>query len=166
MTGEGGTPDGDSLWEWIQPSKVQAEFPNKKHQKAVSDLIGSCPNLEGLCVNGTHFLGPSELESLGPRGLRILCVERVYTSLSSIQKLIHPHPTSDTSPQLHCITMTKVKVRANSRNWSNFFTYLRQPISRVNKSRGTAAHILHQPPLLPTQHDAKEDVQNYVDYEA
>ncbi|KAH8684088.1 hypothetical protein BGZ61DRAFT_455619 [Ilyonectria robusta] len=137
-TEEEGVADGNSAWDGIPPSNLQAEFPNKRHQSAVWDFVGSCPNLESLSISGTHFLDLDQLnwiKSSGSRGLRLLSLHRIWTSISSIIELLRAHPKFDGPPQLRGITLCKVKVHANGGNWSSLFAYLKESCSDLNFSR-------------------------------
>lgn len=137
-TDEEGVADGNTAWDGIPPSNLQAEFPNKRHQSAVWDFVESCPNLESLSISGTHFLDLDQLnwiKSSGSRGLQLLSLHRVWTSISSIIELLRAHPTFDGPPQLRGITLCKVKVHTNGGNWSSLFAYLRENCTDLNFGR-------------------------------
>ncbi|KAH7112636.1 hypothetical protein EDB81DRAFT_670689, partial [Dactylonectria macrodidyma] len=107
---------------------LQADFPNRRHQTALWDFVGSCSNLECLSIEATHFLDLDKLKwlkSAQSRGLRSLSLSRIWTSISSMQELVRPHTEATNSPQLQCITFSEVKVHTNGGDWYKFFSYLR-----------------------------------------
>ncbi|KAI3538935.1 hypothetical protein CSPX01_09258 [Colletotrichum filicis] len=50
--------DGDrtTILGSVAPSNVQATYPNREHQDALWALVASCPKLEALGIEATHYL--------------------------------------------------------------------------------------------------------------
>ncbi|VUC32484.1 unnamed protein product [Clonostachys rosea] len=123
--------DGDvHIYNSVPYSNMQREFSNQEHQDELWEFVGSCANLQSLHIAGTNFL---DLERLrwrkGPhsRGLRVLALERVWISISSLQALLLPSPlAAHTAPQLRRISLGDVKLRDGGGNWEDIFNSLRE----------------------------------------
>jgi hypothetical protein len=118
-------------------SNVQWEYPNRKHQNGLWDLVSSCPNLESLGIKCTHFLDLDQLnwqKSPNSRGLRVLSLERVWASVSTILHLLQPHPSTKSTAHLRRIMLKEVKLKEDSENWSEIFQYLNRDCPQLDFS--------------------------------
>ncbi|CAH0033984.1 unnamed protein product [Clonostachys rhizophaga] len=123
--------DGDvHIYNSVPYSNMQREFSNQQHQDELWEFVGSCPNLQSLHIVGTNFLDLDRLhwkKSPDSRGLRVLSLERVWVSSSSLEALLLPSPSvAHTTPQLRRICLGDVKLHDDGGNWEDIFNNLRE----------------------------------------
>ncbi|KAH6886820.1 hypothetical protein B0T10DRAFT_490376 [Thelonectria olida] len=136
--GEDEVMNGEVDDDYYYPqSNVQWEYPNRKHQKGLWDLLSSCPNLQSLGIKCTHFLDLDQMnwqKSPTSRGLRVLFLERAWASASTLLHLLQPHPSTKRTAQLRRIMLNGVKLKADSESWSKVFDYLIKDCPRLDFS--------------------------------
>ncbi|CAH0046799.1 unnamed protein product [Clonostachys solani] len=123
--------DGDvHIYNSVPYSNMQREFNNQEHQDELWEFVGSCPNLRSLHIVGSNFLDLDRLrwkKAPNSRGLRVLSLERVWVSLSSLEALLLPSPpVAHTTPQLRRICLGDVKLHDDGVNWEDIFNNLRE----------------------------------------
>ncbi|VUC30895.1 unnamed protein product [Clonostachys rosea] len=153
-SGEPGERDGDVQRPNTYPfSNVQRQFPNQGCQDAMWDFVASCPNLLSLCIEATQFLDLDRMDwkkSPNSRGLRVLSLDRVWVSVSSVKSLLQPHSTSSAAPALRRINFHEVKMHTEGGNWEDLFVHLREACPDLECSR------MHQLTYF-THHDRYEE---------
>uniref|UniRef100_A0A8H7K4G9 F-box domain-containing protein n=1 Tax=Bionectria ochroleuca TaxID=29856 RepID=A0A8H7K4G9_BIOOC len=123
--------DGDvHIYNSVPYSNMQREFSNQEHQDELWKFVGSCPNLQSLHIVGSNFLDLDRLhwkKAPDSRGLRVLSLERVWVSSSSLEALLLASPSvAQTTPQLRRICLGDVKLHDDGGNWEDIFNSLRE----------------------------------------
>ncbi|CAG9989269.1 unnamed protein product [Clonostachys byssicola] len=123
--------DGDvHIYNSVPYSNMQRECSNQEHQDELWEFAGSCPNLLSLHIVGTNFLDLDRFhwkKAPDSRGLRVLSLERVWLSVSSLEALLQPSPSAaDATPHLRRISLGDVKLRVDGGNWEDIFNSLRE----------------------------------------
>lgn len=127
---EGAFPDGDLTainQSGFPPSNVQYVYPDRDHADKLWSFIASCDSLETLGLEATHYLPLDQLKwSAGPgsKGLRNLLLQRVWTDVDSIIRLLRAPTTSDSPSALRKLVLNDVKMYENGGNWDKVFAHL------------------------------------------
>ncbi|KAK2740067.1 hypothetical protein CKAH01_07236 [Colletotrichum kahawae] len=135
------------------PSNIQVDYPNREHQDALWEFVGSCQRLESLAIVVSHY----QLDRLrwspepGYRGLIDLSLQRIWTNVQSILKLLAVAPVKETKlpPVARRISLDDVKVYGDGGNWDKVFVFLRTQCPDLELFRASqltyfTSHVRHE----------------------
>ncbi|KAK1721055.1 hypothetical protein BDP67DRAFT_82168 [Colletotrichum lupini] len=123
--------DGDrtTILGSVAPSNVQATYPNREHQDALWVLVASCPKLEALGIEATHYLNLDVQQWDNPRFkskyLRDLSLRRIWTNIPSLLQLLSAVPLSSQDSAIRRVNFDDVKIHWDGGNWEDVFAHLR-----------------------------------------
>lgn len=123
--------DGDrtTILGSVAPSNVQATYPNREHQDALWALVASCPKLEALGIEATHYLNLDLQQWKNPRfgskNLRDLSLRRIWTNVRSLLQLLSAVPLSSQDSAIRRVNFDDVKIHWDGGNWEDVFAHLR-----------------------------------------
>ncbi|KAK0376347.1 hypothetical protein CLIM01_06281 [Colletotrichum limetticola] len=123
--------DGDrtTILGSVAPSNVQATYPNREHQDALWALVASCPKLEALGIEATHYLNLDLQQWNNPRFeskyLRDLSLRRIWTNIPSLLQLLSAVPLSSQDSAIRRVNFDDVKIHWDGGNWEDVFAHLR-----------------------------------------
>ncbi|GKT59402.1 hypothetical protein ColTof4_10624 [Colletotrichum tofieldiae] len=127
---EEGNYDGDLdaiLTSGHAPSNLQVAYPNKDYQDELWRFVASCPNLESLAIEATHYLQLDLLEwnpTSDSRGLRNISLRRVWANVSSICRLLSASSESLMPGAIQRVALDDVKIYEDGGNWEEVFDHL------------------------------------------
>ncbi|OHF02215.1 hypothetical protein CORC01_02495 [Colletotrichum orchidophilum] len=123
--------DGDrtTILGSVAPSNAQVAYPNREHQDALWAFVASCPNLESLGIEATHYLNLDILQwespKFGTKNLRNLSLRRLWANVPSLLQLLSAAPLSKQDSVIRRVNLDDIKIHWDGGNWEDVFAHLR-----------------------------------------
>ncbi|KAF9875376.1 hypothetical protein CkaCkLH20_07196 [Colletotrichum karsti] len=125
------------------PSAVQIAYPNQDHQDVVWEFVGSCKNLESLCIIASHVLDLDRLRwepGIDHTGLTHIYLERLRTSISTLKKLTRASPRASRESATRNVFLHCIEIVSEGGYWQDLFQHFRDSCPDLEYLYATELH--------------------------